>query len=158
MATHVRVLQDRLSWSIWLYKDIGFQGMAYVSPDTPYRRLFKDFLARKYRLAADSWGADDKYVRHAYEPIIKLIEDNVPNEEHRKMYPFPVWSVKNRVGRLARCMLISEFMVMEWAEHFKGMDEAQLDELAQSFRFENCMQREGLNKVLREHAPQTASS
>ena len=126
--------------------------MAYVSPDTPYRRLFKDFLAKKYRLAADSWGADDKYVRDVYQPIVQLIKDNVPNEEHRKLYPYPVWTVEGRVARLSRCMLVGEFLVMEWAEHFRGMSEEQLDQLAESFKFENCQQREGLNQVLRDHA------
>ncbi len=151
-------LQDRLSWSIWLYKDIGFQGMVYVAPETPYRTLFQDFLAKKYRLAADSWGADDKYVRDIYKPIVQLIKDEVPNEEHRKMYPYPVWTVEGRVARIARCMLISEFLVQEWAEHFKGMNEEQLERLAESFKFENCVKREGLNKVLREHAKQALSS
>ena len=144
--------KDRLSWSIWLYKDIGFQGMVYVSPETAYRQHFRAFLERKYRLAADSWGADDKYVRHAYDRIVQLIEENVPNEEQRKLYPYPVWTVRGRVARLARCMLIGEFLVREWADQFKGMSFEQLDRLAESFKFENCMEREGLNKVLREHA------
>ncbi|KAI0364642.1 glycoside hydrolase [Pilatotrama ljubarskyi] len=150
--------KDRLSWSIWLYKDIGFQGMVYVSRETPYMKLFKDFLQKKYRLAVDSWGADDKFVRDIYKPIVQLIKDNVPNEEHRKLYPYPVWTVEGRVARLARCMLLSEFLVMEWAEHFRGMSEEQLDEIAQSFKFENCIKREGLNKVLREHARLTESA
>ncbi len=132
--------------------------MAYVSPDTPYRRLFADFLAKKYRLAADSWGADDKYVRDVYRPIVRLIEDNVPDEEHRRLYPYPVWTVEGRVARLARCMLISEFLVGEWAEHFRGMEEGDLDRLAESFKFENCVEREGLNKVLRNHAEQARSA
>ncbi|KAI0739456.1 glycoside hydrolase [Daedaleopsis nitida] len=151
--------KDGLSWSIWLYKDIGFQGMVYVSPDTPYRKHFSDLLARKYRLAADSWGADDRFVRDIYRPIVQLIEDNVPKEEHRRMYPYPVWTVEGRVARLARCMLISEFLVKEWADQFKGMADEDLDRLAESFKFENCMKREGLNKVLRNHAlKQTTSS
>lgn len=33
--------------SIWLAKDIGFQGMVYCKPDTPYMQRFKDFLAKK---------------------------------------------------------------------------------------------------------------
>ena len=74
------------------------------------------------------------------------------------MYPYPVWTVEGRVARLARCMLISEFLVLEWAEHFRGMSEEQLERLAESFKFENCMKREGLNKVLREHARQAGSS
>lgn len=35
------------SWSIWLYKDIGFQGMIYVSEDTPYMKKLKPFLQKK---------------------------------------------------------------------------------------------------------------
>ncbi|KAJ2998826.1 hypothetical protein NUW54_g6996 [Trametes sanguinea] len=69
--------KDRLSWSIWLYKDIGFQGMVYVSRETPYMKLFKDFLAKKHRLALDAWGADDSQVRDAYQPLIDLIKREV---------------------------------------------------------------------------------
>jgi hypothetical protein len=43
-------------------------------------------------------------------------------------------------------------MVKEWAGLFKGLDEAQLEELAKSFAFENCLKREGLNQVLTEHS------
>lgn len=132
--------------------------MVYVSQDTPYMQLFKDLLQKKYRLAVDSWGGDDKFVRDIYGPIVKLIEDNVPNEEHRKLYPYPVWTVEGRVARIARNTLIGEFLVMEWAEHFRGMSEEQLERIAESFKFENCMKREGLNKVLREHAQSTGSS
>lgn len=149
--------QDRLSWSIWLYKDIGFQGMAYVSRSTPYMQLFKEFLEKKYRLAADPWGANDKFVKRVYDPILSLIKEAVPNEEDRKLYPFPVWTVEGRVARLSRCTLISEFLVKEWADHFRGMDEAKLDELAQSFKFENCLRREGLNKILRDHASEASN-
>jgi len=142
--------KDRLSWSIWLYKDIGFQGMVYVSQETPYMKLFKSFLLRKHKLAVDAWGKDDTHVKYAYQPIIDLIRsENDPRM--LKLYP-PIWSVEERVTRIARTILFAEFMVKEWAEHFRGMDEAQLDELAKSFRFENCVKREGLNKVLREYA------
>ena len=54
----------KTSWSIWLWKgvlpsllqtaletdacpDIGFQGMVYVKPDTPYIKLMKPFLEKK---------------------------------------------------------------------------------------------------------------
>lgn len=40
------------SWSIWLYKDIGFQGMIYVSEDTPYMKKLKPFLEKKKVRAA----------------------------------------------------------------------------------------------------------
>jgi hypothetical protein len=50
-----RVLEDQLqlydetasSWSIWLWKDIGFQGMVYVDEETAYMKLMKPFLEKK---------------------------------------------------------------------------------------------------------------
>lgn len=113
--------------------------------------LFKDFLAKKHRLAVDAWGKDEKYVKHIYDPLVELIKEAVPDERNRKLYP-PLWNVEERVTRLARTMLVAEFMVKEWAETFRGYDEDRLEELAKSFSLENCEKREGLNKVLREHA------
>ncbi|KAG5650341.1 Endo-1,4-beta-xylanase 5 [Sphagnurus paluster] len=148
---------DKLSWSIWLYKDIGFQGMVYVSRGTPYMQHFEAFLARKHRLAVDAWGKDDTHVKHVYAPIEALVRDAVADDAHLKLYP-PLWSVQERVTRIARTMLVAEFLVREWAEMFRGMDEERLEELAGSFGFANCEKREGLNRALREHAGVGAAS
>jgi hypothetical protein len=56
------------------------------------------------------------------------------------------------VGRVLRNILLSEELYPEYAEYFRDLSFEELDELAASFKFENCKQREGLNKVLREHA------
>ena len=40
--------KDQASWSIWLYKDIGFQGMVYTKPTTAYIKLLKPFLEKKH--------------------------------------------------------------------------------------------------------------
>ena len=157
IVTLSEVFQDRLSWSIWLYKDIGFQGMVHVSRDTPYMQLLKDFLAKKHRLAIDSWGADDTDVRGVYDPLVDLIKQNVVNPKHLEMYPYPVWTIKERVNRLARAILLGDIFVQEWAEHFRGLDEKRLDELAKSFKFENCLKRDGLNQVLTDHAQQVSA-
>ncbi|KAF6763595.1 endoglucanase family 5 glycoside hydrolase [Ephemerocybe angulata] len=143
--------KDRLSWCIWLYKDLGFQGMVYVSPTTPYRRRFADFIAKKHRLAVDAWGKDERPVEHIYAPIVSLIEESVPEPSHLVLYP-PRWGHKERVTRLARTMLVAEMMLKEWTDLFKGLDETELDELAKSFAFENCLKRDGLNNVLKTHA------
>ncbi|TFL00855.1 glycoside hydrolase family 5 protein [Pterulicium gracile] len=145
--------KDGLSWSIWLYKDIGFQGMVHVSPTTPYLARLQDFLARKHRLGIDAWGTSPTpEVAAAFDPIMNLIKTNVSNPEHLKLYP-QIWRYDGRVTRVARTMLVAEFMVKEWADHFKGMSEEELDEMAKSFLFENCLLREGLNEKLRSHAP-----
>ena len=128
--------------------------MVHVSPDTPYMKLLSSsgFLQKKYRMAVDPWGANDAGLRHIYEPLKQLIRDAVPDEDHQKLYPYPLWTLDGRVERIARCMLLGEFLVKEWAEHFVGKTEEELDELAKSFLFETCLKREGLNKVLTEYA------
>lgn len=144
--------QDRLSWSIWLYKDIGFQGMVYISQSTPYFQLFEKFLAKKHRLAVDAWGADDSVVKDVYDPLLKLIVDEI-DPKYRNLYPHPVWTLSARVGRLARNILVTEFLVKEWADHFIGHDsEEELEKIAASFKYENCVKREGLNNILTENA------
>ncbi|KAG0706082.1 glycoside hydrolase family 5 protein [Suillus ampliporus] len=143
--------EDRLSWSIWLYKDIGFQGMVYVSQETPYMALLKDFLAKKHRLAVDAWGADTSHVQHIYQPLVDHITKEIP-EENQDLYPFPVWKLSHRVGRLSRSILVAEYLVKEWAEHFRGKSEVELDEIAKSFKFKNCLHRDGLNKILTDSA------
>jgi len=149
---------DRLSWSIWLYKDIGFQGMVFVSLKTPYMTLLKDHLAKKHKLAADAWGADDTFVKPYYEKLTDLITTEVaPNEEDQHLYPWPVWNLQSRIGRLSRNILVSEFLVKQWAEHFKGKSFEELDAIAQSFKFENCLTRDGLNKVLQDNATLVAA-
>jgi len=145
--------KDRLSWSIWLYKDIGFQGMVYVSPETPYRTLFKDFLTRKHRLAIDAWGADDTQVKQVYQPLFDHIVEEIP-EKHRNLYPSPVWKLTDRIARLSRNILITEFLIQEWVDHFKGKSKEEIKDLAWSFSFENCLHRDALNKVLSENATQ----
>jgi endoglucanase len=58
-----QLLQDQLdiyrdyqaSWALWLYKDIGLQGVVFAAADSPYMALLTDFLAKKQRLGADSW-------------------------------------------------------------------------------------------------------
>lgn len=143
--------QEQISWSIWLYKDIGFQGMVHVGLDTPYMKRFEAFLLKKYKLAVDAWGADTKSVKDTQDMLEKFIIDAIPDPSHRALYPAPVWTFSDRIGRLYRNIMLAEYMVREWAEHFRGLDEQQLDELAASFKFENCTKRDGLNAVLQEH-------
>ncbi|KAF8966808.1 glycoside hydrolase [Flammula alnicola] len=143
--------KDKLSWSIWLYKDIGFQGMVYISPETPYMTLFAKFLAKKHRLAVDAWGADDSAVRHIYQPLLDHVVQEIP-EKFRNLYPSPVWKLSDRVTRISRNILMSEFLIKEWAEHFVGKDLDELDRIAASFKFDGCLKREELNTILTANA------
>lgn len=100
---------DKISWSIWLYKDIGFQGMVYViiflrprlsgvswlnqgllahpfrhaGRDTPYICHFRDFLTKKKKLAADKWGADVRAVANIFDPLVEWLRSEVRNSSTR---------------------------------------------------------------------------
>ncbi|TVY64898.1 Beta-xylosidase [Fusarium oxysporum f. sp. cubense] len=147
--------KDQTSWSIWLYKDIGYQGMVYLNPESSYMRLIAPFVAKKQRLSLDYWGCVDKEgVRALYEPFIAGLKEMVPNHLHKIKYPH-VWTFERHVERVVRESLLSEYLGWEFAELFRGKTEEQLDELARSFAFENCIKREGLNAILRTDSART---
>jgi len=125
--------------------------MIYSSPDSAYNKLFKSFLAKKQFMAIDTWGTDDSHVKHIYGPLEDLIKQNISEEHQKRLYPTS-WTVKRRVAELSRHILVAEFLVEEWADHFVGKSLSELDELAASFSFENCVQREELNAILKQYS------
>jgi hypothetical protein len=141
-----------VSWSIWLYKDIGYQGMVYLDPDSPYMKLIGPFVTKKQQLGLDFWGVIDKEgVKDVYGPFIDGLKKMVPEHLRDKKYP-TIWTFDRHVERVVRECLLSEYLGKEFAELFAGKTEEELDQLAASFRFEKCIKRVGLNKVLRDDA------
>lgn len=143
--------QDHISWSIWLYKDIGFQGMTFLSPDSAYIKLLAPFLAKKKRLGIDKWGRDDQHVKDIYAPLIAHFKEEIPEDIQKKRYP-QHWGLEGHLHRVVREMLMSEYLSYEFAEYFRGKSFEELDELAASFKLSNCVKREGLNDILRKDA------
>ncbi|KAH8724184.1 glycoside hydrolase superfamily [Phaeosphaeriaceae sp. PMI808] len=142
-----------VSWSIWLYKDIGYQGMTYIAPDSPYMKLIAPFLAKKKRLGLDFWGSSDKSaVAHIYDPFVASLKEMVAEHLQKKKYPSPLWTFDRQVERCVRECLMSEYVGYEMAELFSGKTESELDQLAGSFKLENCVMREELNEILRKDA------
>lgn len=80
---------EAISWSIWLYKDIGFQGMVYASPESPYIKLLKPFLDKKKGLVADEWGANASIVKDIFDPLEEWLLGATPGVVRR--YP-PTWT------------------------------------------------------------------
>lgn len=140
-----------ISWSIWLYKDIGFQGMTYVSPSSKWHNLFAGWLAKKKRLGLDRWGNDiDPENAKLYTALESHFLENVPSEFQKALYPHN-WSVKDYLARVTNEMLFSQYAQHEYANYFKGLSFEQLDELAASFKFENLVKRESLNEILKRY-------
>ncbi|TKX27038.1 beta-xylosidase-like protein [Elsinoe australis] len=156
-----RLLQEQLRlyaesdvhWTIWLYKDIGYQGMVFVDPESAYMKLIKPFVKKKQALALDFWGSTSKDQIHedVYAPFFARMKQMVPEHLQGKKYP-KIFNFERQFERVIRECLLSEYMVWEFAELFKDKTEQELDELAQSFRLEHCVKRQGLNNILRHEA------
>jgi hypothetical protein len=138
-----------IPWSIWLYKDIGVQGMVYTSPNSFYMRTIAPFLAKKRALQLDCWGKyPSTQVSSVIEPLASWINEVCP--EATNTYPTPWYTERHLARRIMETFVASAFS-MEFASLFKGMNLEELDEAAKSFRFDMCVQREGLNKIMSEH-------
>jgi aryl-phospho-beta-D-glucosidase BglC (GH1 family) len=145
-----QILEDQLeiyrrhdvSWSLWTYKDIGMQGLAYVGDATPYRSRFGTFVAKKDRLAADAWGSDGEGPAAVTRPFQELIAREFPD-----FNPYP-WGAPGWVRTLILNIAIAQPLVGEYARLFRGLDDLELVALADSFRLENCVVREPLRTQL----------
>lgn len=126
-------------------------GMVYTDPNSAYIRLLKPFLDKKRRLGVDKWGRDDSHVKHLYEPLLAHIKEEIPEKFQKKRYP-QHWGLEGHVNRVLRELLISELLTYEYASYFEDKSMEELDELAASFKFENCLKRDGLNDILKADA------
>ncbi|KAH3687534.1 hypothetical protein WICPIJ_001496 [Wickerhamomyces pijperi] len=142
---------DAISWSIWLYKDIGYQGLTYVDPDSYFYQVFGDWLHKKKVLGLDRWGNDIAPENgKLYDALVEHFEQQVPEKYHHAVYPY-VWSFKDHISRVARDLLLSNYCAYEYADLFVGLSFEQLDQLAACFKFENVRKRDELNEILREY-------
>lgn len=140
-----------ISWSIWVYKDIGFQGLTYVSPESPWFKLLGGFFLKKKQLGLDKWGNDiePKYAV-LYQQLGEHMLANIPEKFHGALYP-KMHDLHSYLGRVTRDMIFSQYAQHEFADYFKGLSFEQLDELAASFKLENCVQRDELNEILKQY-------
>lgn len=132
----------KVSWCIWLYKDMGLQAIIHQNENTPYMKLVSSFLSKKDSLGADSWGATDKNIRQVIKPLEDLFKEKFPGYN-----PYPKGQVSH-INLMVRHLLIAEALVPEYCELFKDLTEQNLIELAQSFRFENYVKRNRLEEIL----------
>lgn len=127
-------------------------GLAYVNPDSAWLKLLKPFIDKKRDLAIDSWAYDDAHLQEGlFKPLHDWFETNVP-AQYSKKYPWQ-WRMHMHVFRGIRGITMAEYMIPEFADYFKDKSFEELDELAASWKIENCVQRERLNSLLKTYAP-----
>jgi len=153
-AMRYQILKDQLdiyahhqaSWAIWLYKDIGLQAVVYANPESKWMQRIRPVFEKKARLGVDSWGGIDTHIRHIMGPLEQTFAQEFPNFD-----PFP-FGTQWHLRRLVRHILLTEPLLDEFGALFKGMTETEIDEMMQSFRFENCVRRTELANILKSYA------
>jgi aryl-phospho-beta-D-glucosidase BglC (GH1 family) len=145
-----QVLKDQLayfkkykvSWCIWLYKDMGLHAIMHQNDSTPYMKMVSKFISRKDSLGSDAWGTNDKNIRQVIAPLEALLDKEFKNYE-----PYP--KGRNRqISLFVRNILISEALLPEYCNLFKNKSEEELIALAKSFRYENYVKRKRLEDIL----------
>ena len=74
----------KVSWCIWLYKDMGLQAIMHQNDNTPYMKLVSAFLSKKDSLGADKWGSTDKNISQVIKPLQDLFKKEFPGYD-----PYP---------------------------------------------------------------------
>ena len=124
--------------------------MVYTSPKSAWNTLIQPFLEKKRALQIDAWGKyPSKEAEAALDPLVKWIDKVSPTAT--ETYPTP-WATQRHILRATFQTFLANSFSMEFAGLFRGKGFEELEELARSFHFDECLQREGLNKVMSEHA------
>ncbi|SEG74423.1 Aryl-phospho-beta-D-glucosidase BglC, GH1 family [Thermomonospora echinospora] len=158
-AQRYQILRDQLDlydahgagWSLWTYKDVGLQGLVHLDPQSPYARRFGDFQAKKARLGADHWGSTDEGIRQLTEPIHAFMDEEFPGFDP---YPF---GRRKYTEDLVRHILFAQPLTVEYADLFRGLDDTELDALADSFALPACIRRDQLTAILTDHCKHSGS-
>jgi hypothetical protein len=145
-----QILSDQLEryrrydagFATWMYKDLGRQGLTYARPDSPYRELVAEFVAKKVRLGVDQWGSTGRECPEVTEPIQELVAREAPDFD-----PYP-WGRFDWVRTLLLNITLAQPLAQEYAELFRGREDDELVALAESFAFANCAVRESLREQL----------
>ena len=125
--------------------------MVYTDPKSKWNKTIAPFLEKKKKYRLDAWGmALSEEAEAALNPLIEWIDKICPTA--KDAYPGP-WQTERHVLRAVMQTFLSDQFSDEFAEQFKGMDEKELEECAESFRFSNCIQRDDLNRIMMDHAP-----
>lgn len=140
----------KIHWNIWLYKDIGVQGMIHTNPASKYMETIAGWLKRKRDLQLDAWGRyPSAEVEAVINPLCEYIDRACPTS--KVQYP-PNWPTERQITRIVNQIYMSGCVQDEFAALFKDMSFDDLEECARSFHFDECLQRKGLNAQLEAHA------
>lgn len=153
--------EEKISWSIWPWKDIGTQGIVYTPPDSPWIKLLQEWLEMKQKL-----GLDHRVSRPQPEVVtlFQHIEEWIDRNSPAAKYTYPMtWGTHRHVMRGVTETFLSDSLQGEFCGYFDGKTDTELEELLSSFGLEEeggvggekggwAVQRGYLTALLRQHS------
>jgi endoglucanase len=148
-------LDDQLSvfeeygvhWTIWTYKDVGAMGFVNLDPASKYHQVLAPVLQAKRDLGVDNWlnpelpGTLVGPAIHALAGIIeKAIGGKIDTQANRRFL------AQTALGGYA-----ANLMQPAYARQFQGLSDEELDQVLQSFAFQNCHPRQDILDILEKH-------
>ena len=151
----LRALDDQIGvfeqygahWTTWTYKDVGVMGWTTLDPASDYMQIVQKSLKAKELLDTDQWmrwlpdTPAKKIVRRLERCVRTTIGDG--DIEDEPDYQF--------LKQAALCGYTGCLMQPSYAKLFKGMSEERIDQVMDSFRFENCRVNQGLVDVVSKY-------
>jgi len=132
-------------WTIWNYKDVGKMGIVYADSESDWMRRTEPVRSLKTALRCDSWverqsPGIDNHLNALADHIRSVLGPQVRDLEN----------LEETLGFAVCDRLISSMLLPAFAEQFRGMNEDEIDQMMQSFAFENCVQRDRLVELLKD--------
>jgi endoglucanase len=131
-------------WSLWTYKDMGMMGLVRAREESPWLSRTAEVRAKKARLGVDPGGSNDRGIADVINPVISRMAEEFPWFDP---YPF---GLKSHVVRLVRGILFAEPLAVEFAECFRGITDADIDEITASFRLDQCVVNDDVRRIVAE--------
>lgn len=149
-ASHLRVVDDMIAiieahghhWTHWTYKDIGLMGLVCVAPDSAWMQRTAPVRRAKTALRCDWWverapSAVDRRLDEIVELAIEAA-DTLNGEELRV-----------RLAEAVQETVLSQALLPAFAAQFRGVGEAEIEALMQSFALARCRPHPGLEELMR---------
>jgi aryl-phospho-beta-D-glucosidase BglC (GH1 family) len=155
-AARLRALDDQIGlfeefgahWTTWTYKDVGVMGWVTLDPRSDYMQLVGKSLETKRLLDTDQWMGwlPETPAKAKVRELARIVENTIcdPDIEADSDYAY--------LKQAALSGYVGGLMQSSFAKLFKGMSEQRLDELCDSFAFENCVVNRELVDIVRKHS------
>jgi endoglucanase len=148
----LRALDDKIAvleaaaahWTTWTYKDIGVMGWVTVNPASEYMQVIRPVLEAKLQLSTDLWGRwlPLTPAQEAVRRLSEIVAEAMKADPKTVQGVLDATILPNRVGTMLQPI---------YAQCFRGMSEADLDRVLESFAFKSCQVSQGITEVFRKY-------